>query len=501
MSTSVLSPLFILEMANNHMGSVEHGLRIIREFGAVIRAYPEFCFAFKLQYRDLDTFIHPAFQGRSEIKYVKRFEETRLSDEDFRRLIAEMRQQGFIPMCTPFDEVSVDRIVAHGIDIIKVASCAFTDWPLLEKIAATDKPIVASTAGAQLEDIDRVVSFFDHRGRTLSLMHCVGEYPTPPEHFHLNQIDVLRHRYPRISVGYSTHESPYETAPIQIAIAKGATLFEKHVGIPTDEWPINTYSASPEQVRHWLEAARTALGICGPIGGRVTAGKAESDSLEALSRGVFVRNDVPAGSTLKDEDIFFAFPPEPDQVRTHDWSKYHRFVTKAPIAAGAALTSSNVEATNLRQKIMEVIEEVKELLKTGHIVVPGKSDLEISHHYGMEQFDKYGLMMITVVNREYCKKLIVMFPGQTHPEQYHLKKEETFVILHGEIQIALDGEEKIYRAGDVVVVGRGVRHLFRTETGVVFEEISSTHYHDDSYYTDAAIQNNPHRKTLLTYWM
>ncbi len=500
MQMTAPNPLFILEMANNHMGSVEHGLAIISAFGEVVRGF-DFHFAFKLQYRHLDTFIHPAYQGRSDVKYVKRFEETRLSDAEFQQLIAEMRRQGFTPMCTPFDEASVDKIVAHGIDIIKIASCAFTDWPLLEKIAATEKPIVASTAGAQLEDIDRVVSFFEHRDRTLSLMHCVGEYPTPPEHFHLNQIDLLRQRYPRISVGYSTHEPPQETAPIQIAIAKGATLFEKHVGVATADWPLNPYSASPEQVRHWLQAAREALLICGPGAERVTAGATEHDSLNVLRRGVSLRHDVAAGKVLGDEDVFFAFPPEEGQVLTHDWSKYNRFVTRTPIAAGGALRHAALEASNLRQKIWEVVQEVKTLLQRGHIVVPGKSELEVSHHYGQDRLGEFGLVMITVVNREYCKKLIVMLPGQTHPEQYHLKKEETFLILHGEIRISLDGEHKVYRSGDVVMVARGVRHEFHTETGVVFEELSSTHYPDDSYYTDPAIQNNRNRKTLLTYWM
>lgn len=495
------APLFVFEMANNHMGSVDHGLRIIREFGTVIRDYPEFRFAFKLQYRDLDTFIHPAYAGRSDVKYVKRFEETRLTDDDFRALVAEMRTHGFIPMCTPFDEVSVDRLAAHGIEIIKIPSCSFTDWPLLEKVAVANKPIVASTAGTGLEDIDRVVSFFEHRGCNLSMMHCVGEYPTPQAHFNLNQIDVLRHRYPRIPVGYSTHESPAAIAPVQIAVAKGASLFEKHVGVPTPEWPLNAYSASPEQVRAWLQAARDAFECCGPQGERVTAGAAERESLDSLSRGVYVRAELPAGKTLTDADVFFAFPPEPGQVLVSDWSKYRRFVTTAPVAANGALTAVNSESCNLRQQILEVVQRVKAMLSEGHIVVPGKSDLEISHHYGMEKFDQFGLVMITVVNREYCKKLIVMLPGQTHPEQHHLKKEETFMILHGEITIALDGEEKTYRQGDVVVVSRGTRHLFRTETGVVFEELSSTHYQDDSYYTDASIQNNPHRKTLLTYWM
>jgi N-acetylneuraminate synthase len=119
----------------------------------------------------------------------------------------------------------------------------------------------------------------------------------------------------------------------------------------------------------------------------------------------------------------------------------------------------------------------------------------------MENFDQFGLTMLTVVNREYCKKLIVMLPGQTHPEQYHHKKEETFLVLHGAMTLWLDGVEQEARPGDVITVQRGVKHKFHTESGVVFEEISSTHHNDDSFYTDAAIQRNKHRKTWLAYWM
>ena len=67
-------------------------------------------------------------------------------------------------------------IEGQGLYIIKDASCSFTDWPLLERIAATGRPIIASTAGASLEDIDRVVSFLMHRDKRFAILHCVGEY-------------------------------------------------------------------------------------------------------------------------------------------------------------------------------------------------------------------------------------------------------------------------------------------------------------------------------------
>ncbi|MEI7614567.1 MAG: N-acetylneuraminate synthase family protein, partial [Betaproteobacteria bacterium] len=375
------------------------------------------------------------------------------------------------------------------------------DWPLLERIAASDKPIVASTAGSQLEDIDRVVSFFEHRQRPLSLMHCVGEYPTPHEHYHLNQIDVLRQRYPSVPVGYSTHENPDETVAIKMAIAKGAALFEKHVGVATPEWPLNAYSASPAQVREWLRSAQDALAMCGPLEGRATAGASELESLNALRRGVYAKHPIAAGQVVGSADIFFAFPPQENQLLANDWEKYSQYIAKHDIPALGALSRDALDTRHLRQHVQATVDKVKALFKKGHIVVPGKSDLEISHHYGMNLFDQFGLVMITVINREYCKKLLVMLPGQTHPEQYHLKKEETFLVLHGEVEFSLDGQAETYHTGDVVTVARGVRHQFHTKTGVVFEELSSSHYPDDSYYTDPAIMSNSNRKTLLTYWM
>ena len=156
---------------------------------------------------------------------------------------------------------------------------------------------------------------------------------------------------------------------------------------------------------------------------------------------------------------------------------------------------------HLRQHVTDAVTAVRAILKAGNVILPGRSELEISHHYGLEQFDRFGLTMVTVVNREYCKKVLVMLPGQAHPEQYHNIKEETFVVLHGLMTLKLDGVEQSVGPGDVVTVERGVRHAFHTENGVVFEEISSTHIQNDSFYTDVSIGRNLHRKTHLTYWM
>ena len=72
--------LFVFEMANNHQGSVEHGLRIISEMGKVARKYGVKA-GVKFQYRDLDTFIHPDFVNKKDVKHIPRFLDTRLSTQ------------------------------------------------------------------------------------------------------------------------------------------------------------------------------------------------------------------------------------------------------------------------------------------------------------------------------------------------------------------------------------------------------------------------------------
>jgi sialic acid synthase SpsE/mannose-6-phosphate isomerase-like protein (cupin superfamily) len=487
-------PLFILDIAQNHMGSVEHGLEIIRRFYDVTQQFP-YQFGFKMQYRNLDGgFIHPDYKNRMDFKYVKRFTETKLTDDEKKTLKDEMVKLGFISICTPYDESSVDLLEKHGYDCIKVASASFNDWALLERIVKTDKPIILSTAGASLEDMDKVVSFMEHRNKDFALMHCVAEYPTFNEHLQLNQIDLLKLRYPNVRIGYSTHETPDETYPIKIAIAKGATIFEKHVGYGKE---LNAYSARPYDIATWLMSAQSAYDMCG-VKERVIG---ETKELFALRRGVFMNRDVKLGEQINNDDIFLAIPTFENQITANDLSKYVEFTTKYNIKKNEALLNSLVYKTDTRTVVYDYVKKVRALVTKSGVPVPYKVDVELSHHYGLDKFADYGMTIFTIVNREYCKKLLIMLPKQFHPEQFHQLKDETFNVLYGDVEITLDGVMNRHGIGDVITVNKGVKHSLGTVNGCVIEEISSTHYKDDSYYTDKTIMENKNRKTQLAYWM
>src|SRR3972149_1144396 len=167
------SGLVVFDLANNHQGNIEHGVRIIRAMGEQAHKHGVRA-ALKFQFRQLDSFIHPAHKKKSDNKHVGRFQSTRLALAAYRQLFGEVKKAGMLAMWTPFDEDSVDVIVSMGFDILKIASCSAVDWPLLEKASASGLPMVCSTGGLDVEQTDALYSFFQHRGVDFAFMHCVS---------------------------------------------------------------------------------------------------------------------------------------------------------------------------------------------------------------------------------------------------------------------------------------------------------------------------------------
>ncbi|MFA4990229.1 MAG: N-acetylneuraminate synthase family protein [Candidatus Omnitrophota bacterium] len=491
--------LFIFELANNHMGDLKHGLSIIREIHKVSKKF-DFKFGFKLQYRDLGTFIHPDFKGRQDIKYVKRFEETRLSEKELTELKDEISSLGFVSLCTPFDENSVDLVVKHKFDVIKIGSCSFGDWPLLEHAVKTDKPLILSAGGAPTQDIDKVVAFLEHRNKMFCLMHCVGEYPVADEKLQLNQIDFLRARYPGTPIGYSTHENPENFEAVKIAVAKGALVFERHVALTAAGYALNKYSSTPQQIEKWLSSAQEAFIMCGLADKARHISDKEIKDLRGLKRGVFAREPIAKKEKINLSNTFLAIPNAENQLLANDLSKYAEISAKKEIKKNEPVMLADVNIVNLRDKVLKIINKLKNIVIESQISLPEKVEFELSHHYGIDNFEKVGAAIINCINREYCKKLIIMLPGQEHPAHYHNKKEETFHILYGEMALSLNGVEKEYKPGEMVIIERGAKHSFSSKKGVVFEEISTTHFREDSFYDDQEILKNKNRKTEMTFW-
>ena len=492
--------LFIFEMANNHQGQVEHGKRIIRELAQVARSKGVRA-AIKFQFRQLETMIHPAHQQGSANKHIPRFLSTRLTREEFGLLTEEVRKEGLVTICTPFDEESVDMIVELGIEVIKIGSCSATDWPLIEKVAECDKPVIFSTGGLTMKQIDDLVSFFDHRRVYHAIMHCVAIYPTPDDKLQLNQISALCRRYPDKIIGFSTHESPDDLSPVQVAVAKGARMFERHVGVEAEGITLNAYSGTPANVERWIEAYQKARRLCGAEE-RPASSAEELAALHSLKRGVYARRALKRGTAVKRSDLYFAMPCETGQLTSSEWKE--GIVTLEDVEKDQALriTALQIPHDPDRQLLFTAIHTIKGMLNEARIALNTDFKAEFSHHYGIARFPQIGATIVECINRDYCKKLIIQIPGQRHPLHFHKKKEETFQVLYGIQEVEVDGRRRTLYPGDIQLVQQGVWHEFWTETGAIIEEISTTHFNDDSFYADKVINRTDRskRKTIVNNW-
>ena len=116
---------------------------------------------------------------------------------------------------------------------------------------------------------------------------------------------------------------------------------------------------------------------------------------------------------------------------------------------------------------MSIALDVCKLINISKITVPSYGDLEISHHFGLDKFREFGLTMLTVINREYCKKILILLAGQHHPEQFHNQKEETFHVLWGHGTFKIDDEIIEMKAGDTLTILPKQKHSFTSKEGII----------------------------------
>jgi N-acetylneuraminate synthase len=322
MREDIFKNLFVLELANNHWGSLKRGKEIVRQFAKVVKKHNVKA-AIKLQFRDLETFIHKDHTSLGagaqltdlpkKSRYIQKISRTSLSKKEYKQLVSYIKKLGCIPMATPFDEKSVDLCVEFGLGILKIASSDINDWTLLNKMASTGLPVIASTGGANDKQIDDFVKFFTNRDIPIAINHCVSKYPSEDDELELNQIDYLKDKYPDIVIGLSTHEYHDWYTSMHISYAKGARTWERHIDIPYpaghEQKEITKYCSTPEQVDTWFAAFRKARIMCGStVRERRVIDDKEANYLFALHRGLYLKRDIKKGDLVTLNDLYSAVP-------------------------------------------------------------------------------------------------------------------------------------------------------------------------------------------------
>lgn len=219
------------------------------------------------------------------------------------------------------------------------------------------------------------------------------------------------------------------------------------------------------------------------------------------NEGVYAKTPIEKGAVIKKDQVFFAMPLQDRQLNSGMFREGmladKAYKELAPIAETIADYSYSKD-----ENIYQILLQVKGLLNEARVPIGKESSIELSHHYGLERFREFGCVLIDCVNREYCKKLLIMLPRQKHPYHYHAKKEETFQLLHGDMEIVVDGYKTKLDRGDTFLVKPGQWHKFHTLDGAIVEEISTTSYNNDSFYDDERIAKLPReaRKTPVDNW-
>jgi sialic acid synthase len=220
-------PYVIAEIGHDHQGDVWKAKELFD------RAKECDASAVKLQTRDNETlFTRDAFNRPYDNEnsfgptYGLHRQALELGPDELRELKVYAEQLGIDYFATPFDIASAELLEAIGVTFYKIASADLTNTPLLKHVARYGKPMLVSTGGGTMEDVDRAVNTVLAINSELCIMQCTAAYPADYDELDLGVIQRYRERYPECVIGYSGHDNSI-SMPV-VAYMLGARVIEKH---------------------------------------------------------------------------------------------------------------------------------------------------------------------------------------------------------------------------------------------------------------------------------
>lgn len=206
---------------------------------------------------------------------------------------------------TAFDFPSADFCAELNMPAFKIASGDLVSIPLLKYIARFGKPMIVSTGGATMEDIQRAYDAIMPINPNFCLLQCTANYPVEAEDMNLKVIATLRERFPDKVIGLSDHQNGIAMA--MVAYTLGARVIEKHFTMNrawrgTDQ----AFSLEPGGLHRLvrdLHRARVALGdgIKKPI-------PVEQRPLIKMRKKLVAARNLPAGTQLGENDVALKSP-------------------------------------------------------------------------------------------------------------------------------------------------------------------------------------------------
>lgn len=200
---------------------------------------------------------------------------------------------------TPFDFSAVNFLEEMDVPAYKIASFELVDISLIQKIAATGKPIIMSTGMAKLAEIEEAVQTIRNSGNgQLALLKCVSSYPAPAEEMNLRTIPHLKETFDVVA-GLSDHTMGSEVAIAAVAI--GASIIEKHFTLSrNDLGPDSSFSMEPAEFKEMVNSIRIAEKALGKVSYKLSENQQVS---RVFRRSLFVAEDIKAGEQFTKENL------------------------------------------------------------------------------------------------------------------------------------------------------------------------------------------------------
>ena len=290
---SYQNPYLIAEIGVNHGGDLDKAIEMI-DYVAEVGWH---CAKFQTYKADKLASKHsPAYWDQakeptpSQHELFKKFDKFGLAE--YLILSEHCKARGVDFLSTAFDLEAVDELDAI-MSFFKVASADITNIPLLRKIASKKKPVILSVGAAEVYEIQRAVFELETHGADyVSLLHCVLNYPTPPEYANLAAIATLARLFPGYEIGYSDHVVPdYEMTALQMSIQMGATVIEKHFTYDRSLTGNDHYHAFDREIGHTFMKKLAAM--------QELAGTGEISTVSQKSAIRNARRSIVAAETIK----------------------------------------------------------------------------------------------------------------------------------------------------------------------------------------------------------
>ena len=163
------------------------------------------------------------YQNGSRFDYWKSME---FSATEWEELKKHCEKAGMHFLASPFSLAAVELLNGIGVVGFKIGSGEVDNLPMLDKIAATGKPVILSSGMSSWAELDQAVAFLQSRGTAVSILQCTTAYPAKPHQWGLNVMDEMRQRY-HVPVGFSDHSG--DIFACLAAASLGARLLEFHI--------------------------------------------------------------------------------------------------------------------------------------------------------------------------------------------------------------------------------------------------------------------------------